>query len=425
MSNTELGTMRSFKKAEDGTIAIVFALTLFIVFMMTGLAIDVGRIMHAERKLAASVDGAALAAAKAMRDSVVTDQQAQDIATKYFNSNMAGTGGNYANVRALTIQIDRRNTSVAVDVEADVKTLFGGVAGIDKVSFPKSAVARYDSKDIEVGLQLDVTGSMRGRKLQDLKDALTSQTTGAEGLLEILLPNAGTTNTVRIGLAPYASGVNAGDYALDVSDRRAANGCVYERRNLADQTTDAAAVGAQSFKARSDLTGGGIGDCPRDAKVMAMTNQKGSLRDAINGWNTSTSTAGHLGTAWAWYLLSPEWAAIWPASARPTAYGDGRTMKVAILMTDGIYNTVGGRNNGDNGTTAAQSTRFALDTCAAMRAKGVIVYTIGFEAPADAKATLKACASDDTKFYDATDGQVLRLAFRNIASEINNLRLSR
>lgn len=412
--------VRAFGKAQDGTVAMITALSAIVLCGMTGLAIDCGRAFHAERKLTAAVDAAALAAAKAMRDGGLTDGEAREIATRYFNSNMAG-GGSYAVVRTLDVRIDRAASSVTVDADAEVRMTFGQVAGFERISLPTGSTAIFDSKDIEVGLQLDVTGSMRGRKLADLKDAVA----GANGLVDVLIPSTGTSNRVRIGLAPYASGVNAGPYASAVSGGRATNGCVYERRNLADQTTELAATGTHALKARADLSGRSIGDCPADAEVMALTNDRRALISEINGWSVSTSTAGHLGTAWAWYLVSPEWSSIWPSSARPAAYGDGRTMKVAILMTDGIYNTVGGVNGGDVSATADQSKRFAIDTCEAMKARGVIVYTVGFEVPRDVRPTLASCASDASKFYDAADGTALRLAFRAIASEINNLRISR
>ena len=418
MSTLNTRTLKSFNRSEDGTIAIVFALTAFILIMMTGLAIDVGRIMHAERKLANAIDAAALAAAKALKESGLDDAATQALATKYFDSNMGGAGGSYNVIRSFTVQVDRRLNSVTIDVDSDVPTLFAGIAGIYKVSIPKQAVAIYDTKDIEIGLQLDVTGSMCApcRKLNDLKDAVA----GAGGLLDVLLPDSGTTNTVRIGLAPFASGVNAGDYALAVSNGRATNGCVYERRNALDQPTEAPAIGLLSLKARVDL--GSPGACPTNARVKAMSDDKAMLRTEINSWTTSTATAGHLGAAWAWYLVSPQWSAIWPAASRPAPYNDGRTLKVVVLMTDGIYNTVGGINNAAN---EIQSMRFAKDTCDAMKAQGVIVYTVGFEAPGPAKDALRDCASDNAKFFDANDGATLRAAFRAIASEINNLRISK
>ncbi len=90
-------------------------------------------------------------------------------------------------------------------------------------------------------------------------------------------------------------------------------------------------------------------------------------------------------------------------------------------MTDGTYNTIGGRISNAN---IAPSKRYAQDTCTAMKAKGVVVYTIGFQVPNGDKPGLRNCASAPAKFYDAIDGDTLRAAFRAIATEINSLRLS-
>jgi hypothetical protein len=256
---------------------------------------------------------------------------------------------------------------------------------------------------------------MHGRKLDDLKDAVGD-------LLDILLPDSGTTSKVRIGLAPFSAGVNAGAFAGAVSNGRSSNGCVYERHNSADQDTDVAPVGKAALKGNLDLPGAGA--CSANASVLPLSDDKDLLRRTVNAYTDRGSTAGHLGSAWAWYLLSPSWSAIFPGSSRPASYNDGRTVKYAILMTDGIYNTVEGRSNGDHGSTARRSSTAAIETCDAMKAKGIVVYTIGFEAPSDAKDTLRACASSRTKFYDASNGDQLRAAFRDIASEINNLRLS-
>ncbi len=407
----------SFNKSEDGAVAIIFGLVAIILVMMTGLAIDVGRVMHAERKLTGAVDSAALAGAKALKTPGATDAMVRTVAQTYFQKNMEG-GGSYAVVTAVNVQVDRSNNSVTVDVDGSVPATFGQLAGIQKFDVPKSSVAIYDTKDIEIGLQLDVTGSMCSpcRKINDLKDAVA----GPGGLLDIMLPNGGPSGKVRIGLAPFAGGVNAGVYAAAVTENRATNGCVYERRNTALQATEVAAAGPSSLKARVDL--GSPQNCPPDAKVVAMSDDKAMLRATINSWSTSTSTAGHLGAAWAWYLLSPEWTAIWPASAKPANYNDGKTSKYVILMTDGAYNTIGGQMSGAN---VPLSNRFAVDTCNAMKAKGVTVYTIGFEVAASDRAPLIACASDSSKFFDATNGAALRASFRAIAEEINSLRLSR
>ncbi|HEX4892807.1 MAG TPA: pilus assembly protein [Hyphomicrobiaceae bacterium] len=406
---------RGFFKAEEGTVAILFALCAIPVFLTVGLAFDFGRVYHAERKLSGAIDAAVLAAAKALRDGRASDDQVTAVAEEFFQENMRGSGGSYARVKAFNIVIDRASNAVTADVDADVPTVFFKIAGFEKVSVPKSSAAVYDVKDIELGLQLDVTGSMAGRKLSDLKSAVGD-------LLEIMLPDGGSTNRVRIGLAPFAAGVNAGGYARAVSGGRATDGCVYERRLPTDQSSEAPPMGTLALKARADL--GGASACPTNARVMALTNDRDALRSEVARWTAGGSTAGHLGAAWAWYLVSPEWSSIWPGASRPAPYSSAGTTKAVILMTDGIYNTVGGVNHGDYSPTATRSTRFAQETCEAMRAQGIVVYTIGFEAPSAAKDALKACASGSSKFYDAANGDELREAFRAIAAELNNLRLA-
>lgn len=419
--HTSQSKPRSIVQNEDGSVAIIFSLAAMAIFMVTGLAVDVGRVMHAERTMTSSLDAAALAAAKGMSTSGYSDHEVAEVAERYFNANMAGHGGSYAHVQSFNVNVDRTNNSVSIDIVSEVPTIFGQIAGIDKIAMPRSSVAIYNNKDIEIGLQLDVTGSMCSpcSKISALKEAVA----GTDGLLDILMPNGGSTNSVRIGLAPFAAGVNAGDYAAAVSNGRAgSDGCVYERKTAADQPTDLSPTGTHAFKVRADLRGASA--CPGSAnKVVAMTDSKSQLRNAVNGLTTGGSTAGHLGASWAWGLVSPEWGNVWGGTP-PAAYGDGRTEKYVILMTDGIYNTVGGTSDGDYGTTATQSRQYAQATCTAMKQKGIVVYTIGFQAPSSAKTDLRGCASDSSKFYDAADAATLRDAFRAIAIEINNLRLS-
>ena len=60
--------------------------------------------------------------------------------------------------------------------------------------------------------------------------------------------------------------------------------------------------------------------------IQPLTNDTAMLKRRIDKLQTGGSTAGHLGTAWAWYLLSPNWNTVlqqaFPTSQRrrrPTA----------------------------------------------------------------------------------------------------------
>ncbi len=406
-----------FRRAQEGTIAITFALTTFVLVLITGLAVDAGRAYHASAKMTSALDAAALAAAKTMREAGLTDDELKAVAERYFRLYIVGTGGNFAVVDNLSVAVDRDANSIHLTLASHVPTVFGRLAGVDSFSVPLAATAIYESNDIELALQLDVTGSMAGRRLADLKIAVSD-------LLDIMLPDEGTTNKVRVGLAPFSAGVNAGPYASAVSGGRSHDGCVYERRDLADQTSEALPTGSQAFKVRADLTGRSIQACPSNAEIVPLSDDKAMLRRTVEGYRDGGTTAGHLGTAWGWYLVSPEWASIWPTASKPARYHDDKSIKAVVVMTDGIYNTIGGVSGGDASATARQASTIAVDTCTAMKAQGIRVYAVGFQAPSAALDTLRACASTAASFFDAADGDQLRRAFRAIATELNNLRLS-
>jgi Flp pilus assembly protein TadG len=407
---------REFRGDTCGAVAIIYALTLIMVFMIAGLAIDTARGMRAGHSISTAVDAAVIAGVKGLRLQNMTDTQVINVVTEMFNNNIATSGINAPTINAFNVTINRGNSSVQLDVDAEIPTVLGGLAGVNKLSLPRRGVAIYESQDIEIALQLDVTGSMGGQKIADLKLA-------TKDLIDILIPNdtsllAG--QKIRIGFAPYAAGVNAGSYAsLMNGGAPAPDACVYKRSSQTYQDSDTYQSSGAVLQTRLDLPG--ANNCP-NATVLPMTDDKLLLKSTVDSYTTGGTTAGHLGTAFAWYLLSPEWASIWPASSEPSAYGDGNTTTVAILMTGGEYNTVGGSMSGGNVTKSAKAAR---DTCKEMKAQGIIVYTVGFKLnAATAQATLEQCASDGNKFYEAKDGDSLRSAFQAIAQDIATLRLS-
>jgi Flp pilus assembly protein TadG len=430
MAQVQSTRIRSFSSDERGSVAIIFGLCTFVLIMIVGLAIDVGRLYQANNKMSAAIDAAALAAAKGLRLANLNDTQVRDVAQKYFNADFSGAAANYTVVKSIDVKIDRAKGAVEVDVAASVPTLFAGIAGVSNFALPRSAVAIFDAKDLEVGLQLDVTGSMSSYgKIGQLKSA-------TKNLLDILIPDAPTGQKVRIGLAPFSAGVNVGAFIKAVDgNRNAPNTCTYERLSTANEKTDAAPVGPDAYKIRPDLTGApkDLQDCPT-AKIRPLTDDKAALKADVQAYEAKGSTAGQLGASWAWNLVSPNWAGIWGGASAPVAYNDGKTIKSVILMTDGAYNTVGGISDTSSyAPQAIQASKLSVDICNGMKAKGIIVYTVGFTLDLEPNAvirqraidTLNACASAPDKFYRAEDGAALDAAFRQIATDIVSLRLSK
>jgi Flp pilus assembly protein TadG len=408
--------LQDFNQDTRGAIAILFSLSLVVIVTTVGLAVDVSRGVRTGTTIGAAADAAVLAGAKGLRLQNMTDAQVTTLVQTMFDENVKASGLEIPTINSFTVTINRADSSVKLDVDAEIPTVLGQLAGVHKLSLPRRSVAIYEQKDIEVALQLDVTGSMSGSKLAALK-------TATKDLVDILIPDDLTLlagQKVRIGYAPYDAGVNAGSYAKAINGGVAApNNCVYERANTGNQATENFPVGASVLKTKLDVPS--ANNCS-NAQILPMTSDKSLLKTTVDSYWTNGSTAGHLGTAFAWYLLSPQWATIWPAASQPVAYNSGNTAKIAILMTDGEYNTVGGSYNGSN---VAKSQNFAKDTCAAMKTQGIRVYTVGFKLQqVNATETLTACASDPSKFYAAEDADALRLAFQAIAQDIATLRIS-
>lgn len=178
-------------------------------------------------------------------------------------------------------------------------------------------------------------------------------------------------------------------------------------------------------------------------KVSPLSSNIASLKNQVTGLTASGSTGGHVGVAWGWYMVSPNFGYLWSDTAsRPAAYTADHTMKVVVLMTDGEYNSAyckgvisadstNGSGSADdhincnapNGHSFTQSTAL----CTAMKAAGVIVYTVGFNIVDDQRARdlVNNCATDAKHVYIANGGTALKDAFVSIGHEIDNLRLSR
>jgi hypothetical protein len=222
--------------------------------------------------------------------------------------------------------------------------------------------------------------------------------------------------------------------------------------------TDAAPVGTSTYVGKgyfgtNTSTSCGVGNYT-DAEVNSiypLTNDTALLKRRIGKLVTAGSTAGHLGTAWAWYLLSPKWNSVlqtaFPSSSAAAPYSDltvlnakgqPKVRKIAILMTDGDYNINYCKGaeakdsdqspdincNSENGKSLAQATALCTAMKAPVSGGKIEVYTVGFEVSSAAKTFLTNCATDAAHYYDATSEVALEAAFRDIALKISTLRLT-
>ena len=280
--------------------------------------------------------------------------------------------------------------------------------------------------------------------------------TGVGGMTQIndetfLVGNA-TINTFTIdpnltALSPYTSGGSAWcaqqgctwfafeNMYGDLRTHRISS-CVTERTG-SQAYTDASPSGSGRVGRNYP---GGSNPC-LDAVIQPLSSDKTALKASIDGYGVQGSTAGQIGIGWGWYMVSPNFNHLWPSNGA-AAYNTADTLKAVIIMTDGEFNTPycsgvisrdGGAGSGDNDEKidCAPDNGNPFDQgramCAAMKARGVLVYTVGFQITAggDAANMLQACASTPANFYLPASGGDLSEAFAAIGRDITQLRISK
>ncbi|MEZ5850720.1 MAG: pilus assembly protein [Hyphomicrobiaceae bacterium] len=436
----------SFRNDQDGGVAILFALSIGLLFAIVGGAVDMVRAYTASNRLQSSLDAATLAAASSYVNDPSHDVAAAlDKGQRYFKSTIGDTG---AITTSTTFDVE--TVTVKMAAKTTIATPFLTMVGFDKFEITAASEASTRANafgnegHVEISMMLDVTGSMSegdgtGRtKLAAMKEA-------AGNLVDILVPESGKARA-RVALAPFSSSVNLGDdYIADatglpltkvVSGRtRHLSRCVTERVGTAQLTDAKPASGSYvtpatpSNSRSSDPYVADIEtarECRPSQSILPLTDVRTDLKNAIDGLTAGGATAGALGTAWAWYLLSPEWHGVFKGQNTAKPYGDKKNKKIAILLTDGAYNTAEGRSYQEDSAKVAEIGETAVSLCSGMKAKGIEVYTIGFRLDNDrAKSVLQRCATDSSFAFLASDGDQLASVFREVAFRAVPLHLAR
>ncbi len=177
--------------------------------------------------------------------------------------------------------------------------------------------------------------------------------------------------------------------------------------------------------------------------IQPLTSNKTTLHNLANSLTAANSTAGHLGLAWGWYMISPNFGYLWPTASQPAAYGRANLIKAVVLMTTPTFSTAtaSSRQTPINGTSSQKinctapdgtSQNQAVALCNAIKAwrtADTVLYTVGFDLEGDTSNAinlLQNCATSPADFFQATAGTSdLTTDFTAIAQDLNNLRISK
>lgn len=387
-------TFRRFVSETTGSLTSIVAMTCLTIVILTGGAVEVLSALGARSELRQAADAAALAGARARDNNELTAQQ-------FFNVNLDQSTIDAAGVE-LDLTWDAADRSMQVAATTQVNTILLGLAGIDRIELTAFSEARSDVRPLELSLVLDVTGSMSGTKIAALRSSASS-------MIDILYDSPQAQDNVRTAIVPFAERVNLGPYAVRLTkpDGRFM-GCSEPRGGPARLNDAPPAIGTLPANTRP---------CP-NIRIQPLTNNPAQLRRHINSLTTGGWTRVDHAAAWGFRSISPLWQGVWGPNGAPADY-DPNLLKAAVLMTDGINQDA----NAPNGSFAYDWD--LVSVCNAMKAEGIVVYAITFQAPPAADAVMRNCASGDAEFFRSPTPAELERALTEIANELTALRLSR
>ncbi len=355
--------VRKFRRDESGAL-IIFGLMLFVLMiMLSGLAVDLMRVENTRVKLENTLDRATLAAAaisqKLDRKSVVKDYMLK--------------AGLADQLDTVTVTESMNATSVLSTGHVSVQPFFTQMMGMTSLAAGGVSRAEQAITNLEIVLVLDVSGSMSGTKIANLKVA-------ADQFVDTLM-DSDPNHRVSISIVPYNAQVNIGPDLVTKFNITHKNNVDANKDGLTDvncieipaasfgslalsQTDPLPMMAYADIASRTSKIDGYVTNVdPTNAKpnysstfckpstvnvVRLPNNDRNVLKSQIDALQAGGNTSITLGMKWGATMIDPSLRTAYtdfirqgkiPANlpARPFAYDDGQAMKIIVLMTDGEH----------------------------------------------------------------------------------------
>jgi Flp pilus assembly protein TadG len=443
-----------------GSVSIITALSIIALMGMVGLAIDYNRITSARQELQTLADTALIAAATSAR----SNSDPQTAADTSLSVNWT------TKPRQSTASIviaDPGNNELEGVASTTLPMTFSRVLGYKSVDISVKASVVYGQGSVELALVLDTTGSMQGQPLFDLQSATKT-------LLDNAYAPSGAADKVKVAIVPFAQYVNVGvsnrnkpwmsvpsnssatsNVCTTTSPITGTSNCVTKTATAYNdgvpytytyqdcqytygppvttcgpQTSTSTwngCAGSRSYPQDNDakVASGqpvpGVMDVSCGTEMLRLTKDRSDIDNKIASFAAGGETFIPAGLVWGWRAISPD-----APFADATAYaGSTAARKAIVLMTDGA-NTKSPNYPDHEGSDANKANQLMAETCAAIKAQKITLYTVAFNVTDQAaKDRLSACASSPTQFFDAPSASQLSSAFQKIGQTLAALYLKK
>lgn len=196
-----------FAAAEQGNIAVIFAIALVPVLGFVGAAVDYSRVVQARTSLQVALDSAALMVSKDLTNGVISESQIEEKTKSYFSGLYTGRTGTVstADIHASYTPKDSSGISnIVVTGSGTMPTDFMKIAGFPKLGYNVSSTAAWGNTRMRVAMVLDNTGSMaQNGKMAAMQAA-------AKDMIDTLSNYNKQTGDVYISIIPFSKDVNVG-----------------------------------------------------------------------------------------------------------------------------------------------------------------------------------------------------------------------
>lgn len=443
-----------FTRDRRGAALMMMGLCLPVIAVVVAVSLDAINVMNTRAAMQQHLDAAVLSVARSRAN---TDAERSALALQLFQEGFKHVADN---VDLDVKVIEPEDDVLKGEAFARVPRFFPPSGGEAVIPVRVTNEVRFGmDSQLELALALDTTYSMKGLKINALRDA-------AYDLVDELMAH----DTVRVSVVPFARYVNVGTDArgedwLDVEpDQPGTTSCktvdTYKNVNCRTETRTCSRDGVtwQCSKKKCDRvktgtkqkcsTSGkktfrgcvGSREAPHNvsasvstnkipglmnrscnSEVLRLTDDESAVDKAIKKMKVNDETYIPAGIMWGWRTLTP--SEPFPDGRDPARY-EHKIRKALVLMTDGA-NTLqqwnGARHERGKSTADARKAADLLVKSACDKAKkaGIEIYTIAFEVNDEAsKAMLKDCASGADNYYDANDANKLLQAFDDIGDSL-------
>ncbi|MCX7339394.1 MAG: pilus assembly protein TadG-related protein [Hyphomicrobiales bacterium] len=463
---------RRFSRNQDGSVGMIFGLSLIPLLGLTGVTVDYGRAALVRAELQSAADATALALAK---DSVsASPAQITARANAHFNANFPARFGSSIERVVVTKETDRFRVQATARIDYTMVQLIGPTSGVVSAE----ATSGWGINKIEIALVLDNTGSMGwSNKMQELKRALCGDLTcsnanPSSGFVKAMKDAAVQNDQIRVALVPFdttvrvpqtvQTAVSAGwpmpdsfSYAgagycganPNTAERvswslagapstswfRFANrdkdtiaagsgcgpgritrttwrGCLWDRDQDSDRDTKPSGVDTTDIRTLYPAVTCRSNNLARMAPLVDVRTNAASLITSLAAMQPSGNTNVTIGATWGVNMLTPGF----PMSTAIAP--EANLNRFMILLTDG--DNTENRTGGNQASIDAR-TRLA---CANAKAAGILVYTV--RVIDGNRDLLRACASTPGNYYEVASATQLDSVFQSIASQIGGIRLT-